>query len=119
MKAVLMRVSLTLAVLMGVFVSTMSTASAAPDGASLASPGNAPEDQVAVTECVPNYFYLGQTCATEVVGYPAAVPFTYSYAAYPTYYGASYPYAAYNYGYRPFNGYHTNGGHNYGHHGRR
>jgi hypothetical protein len=119
MKAILMRVSLTLVVLMGVFVATMSTASAAPDGASLASPGNAPEDQVAVTECVPNYFYLGQTCATEVVGYPNAVPFTYSYAAYPTYYGASYPYVS-NYGYRPYGGYHPYGGYNYHHgHGRR
>jgi hypothetical protein len=94
MKAILMRVGLTLAVLMGAFVATMSTASAAP------------EDQVVLTECVPNYYYFGQTCATEVVGYPNAVPFTYSYAAYPTYYGASYPYAAYNYGYRPFGGYH-------------
>jgi len=104
MKAILMRVSLTLAVLLGVFVATMSTASAAP------------EDQVVLTECVPNYYYFGQTCATEVVGYPAAVPFAYSYAAYPTYYGASYPYS-YG-GYRSYGGY-GRYGHGHGHHGSR
>lgn len=100
MKALLLRVGLTLAVLTGVFAVTMSTASAAP------------EEQVVVTECVPNY-WLGQTCASGYVGYAAAVPFAYSYAAYPSYYQASYPYAA-NYGYRPYGGYHRNG-HEHGH----
>lgn len=99
MKAILLRASLALAVLVGISVVTVGTSSAAP------------EDQVAVTECVQN-FYLGQTCATEYVGYPAAVPYAFSYAAYPTYYGATYPYTA-GYGYRPYGGYSN---YNYGGH---